>query len=119
MTNTTKQLKGLFNLDHNIKLYIPSTIDIDKKIDPGIFIDDTLELFSNEFGGATSYNAMGAWNSKIKGLVVEKVVIVEAFATADQVEASIEKIVSWAVVLKKSMNQEAISLEYDNKLYFI
>ena len=66
-----KTLKGLFNLDHNIKVYIPSTININEKIDTLKYIDEGLNKLSEYFGGSTSYEAIGAWQSS-KGLVKEK-----------------------------------------------
>ena len=114
-----KKLKALFSLDHNIKLYIPSTNDVNKAVDNSEQVDKVLTLFSKMFGGATSYNAVGAWQSDTKGLIKEKVKIVQSYATAEQVEQYIDKVIEYAETLKKEMSQEAISLEYDNKLYFI
>ncbi len=120
MTQLTKKtLKGLFSLDHNIKLYIPSTTDVDKKTDNTKQVNHTLKLFSDLFGGVTSYDAIGAWNSQEAGLVTEKVKIIESYATKEAVEAGLDKVIKYANKLKKDMSQEAISLEYDNKLYFI
>ncbi len=112
-------LKGLFSLDHNIRLYIPSTVSVDKKINNEQYVKDTLSLFSDLFGGATSYRAIGAWTSQAKGLVTENVTIVESFARSKEVEAGLEAVLKYAISLKKLLLQEAISLEYDNKLYFI
>jgi len=114
-----KQLRGLFSLDHNIKLYIPSTVNVDRKIDNSQHVTNTLALFSRLFGGATSYKAKGAWNSDAKGLVVESITIVESYGTADQMNDGLETVLKYASGLKATMNQEAISLEYDNRLYFV
>lgn len=110
---------GIFKLDHNIKLYIPSTINIDQTIDNQSIIDNTLKLFSGFFGGATSYDAKGAWLSSVKGLVVERIVIIESYATKDQIDTNLEAVLSYALKIKKELNQEAISLEYDNELYLV
>ena len=119
MTKTHKTLKGLFSLDHSIKLYIPSTIETNKSADNRAQVDETLILFSQLFGGATSYDAVGAWESAKAGLVKEKVKIVQSYATGEQVEESIDLVIRHAEQIKIEMSQEAISLEYDNKLYFI
>jgi len=116
---TPKELKALFSLDHNIKLYIPSTVDVDKKANTGKYITECLNLFGKLFGGATSFNARGAWVSDTAGLVVESVKIVEAYATAEGISEHIETVLKYALKRKKELKQEAISLEYDNKLYFI
>ena len=113
-----KALKGLFCLDHNVKIYVPSTIDVNKKIDNSSYVKQALELFSDLFGGATSYDAKGAWLSK-KGLVVEDVKIVESYATKEALEKGLNKVLRYAEKLKRELKQEAVSVEYDNKLYFI
>lgn len=114
-----KQLKGLFSLDHNIKIYIPSTINVNEKIDNSKYINEALALFGDSFGGATSYDAIGAWVSEDKGLITEGVKIVESYATREAIEANLTKIIKFGSKLKSELAQEAISLEYDNKLYFI
>lgn len=119
MTNIQKELKGLFSLDHNIKIYIPSTKDVSEQIDNSEYIKQALELFGASFGGATSYDAVGAWLSQEKGLVTEGVKIVESYATREAVEEHLGSVIVFANKLKKELTQEAISIEYDNKLYFI
>lgn len=118
-SSTPRQLKALFSLDHNIKLYIPSTKDIDKAADNGAYITEALELFGQLFGGATSYDASGAWVSQSHGLVVEAVKIVESYATSEAVAGGIESVLRLALKIKRELNQEAVSLEYDNRLYFV
>lgn len=119
MHNITRELHGIFKLDHSIKLYIPSTKDVDKVTDNTAVVNATLTLFSGLFGGATSYQARGAWTSKEAGLVVEAITIVESYGTADQVDKGIEEVLKWARQIKSDMKQEAVSLEYDNELYLV
>lgn len=114
-----KSLKGLFSLDHNIKVYIPSTVEVNNETDNSEQVTAALALFSGLFGGATSCDAIGAWQSKAAGLVTEKVKIVEAYADKKSLEGGLSEVIKFAETLKKDMKQEAISLEYDNKLYFI
>lgn len=119
MKTTQKTLQGLFSLDHNIKIYIPSTVDVDKKTDNSQQVKNALALFSDLFGGATSYDAIGAWKDKHSKLITEDVIIVESYATKESLETGLERVIKFAEQLKKEMSQEAVSLEYDNKLYFI
>jgi hypothetical protein len=114
-----KTLKNLFPLDHSIKLYIPSTIETNKPADNSKQVDQAIKLLSSLFGGATSYEAIGAWTDQAGELVKEKITIVQSFATAEQVEENIMDVVKHAQNLKNEMSQEAISLEYDGKLSFI
>ena len=117
-----KTLEGIFSLDHNIRLYIPSTKDIDKKINnTGYrgFINEALTKFGSWFGGATSFKAIGSWVSTSKGLIVEKITIVESYCDNKAVEAHLKDVIAFAKRIKIELKQGAISLEYDNKLYFI
>lgn len=113
-----RQLKGLFCLDHNIRLYIPTTINISEKADTATYLDKALHLFSRLFGGSTSYDAKGSWVSN-QNLVIESVQIVESYATKEQVARGLEEVIRFAHKIKTELKQEAVSLEYDNKLYFI
>lgn len=119
MAKQNKTLTGIFKLDHNIKIYIPGTISIDQTSDNTGIINDTLKLFSGYFGGSTSYEAKGAWLSSVKGLVVEKITIVESYATKQQVDEHLEAVLRHALKIKHDLKQEAVSLEYDNELYLI
>jgi len=123
MTNKIKSgskvLNGIFSLDHNIKIYIPSTVAVNVKANTDKTVTQALKHFGAWFGGATSYKAMGSWVSKDKGLIVEKITIVESYADAEGVEKHLKKVLSYARKLKKELSQEAISIEYDNRLYFI
>ena len=121
MKNKKRNLVGLFCLDHKIRLYVPGTVNTDQP-DPELqqkYVNKAMILFSNCFGGSTEFDAVGAWNSKVTGLVTESIKIVESYATKEQIEDQIDTVLNFATDLKSSMNQEAISLEYDNKLYFI
>lgn len=115
-----KALKGLFSLEHNIKLFVPSTTKVnqDGAELQKIYETKALELMSDLFGGATSYKAIGAWKSKL-GLVTEKVKIVESYGTDVQMENGIESVIGLAEEIKREMEQESVAIEYDNKLYFV
>src|SRR3990172_4433137 len=102
-TTNHKTLKGLFNLDHNIKIYIPSTVNVDKTIDTSRYIDAGMVLLSKCFGGSTSYEAIGAWQSEEKGLVKEKITIIESYATKKQVTDHSDKIISFCEKMKKNL----------------
>lgn len=119
MNTQQKQLAGLFCLDHNVKLYIPSTIHGDKATDNTPYITRALVLFSDLFGGATSYDAAGAWNSAKLGLIVENVKIVESYATKEQIQKGLADVIKYAGTLKNELSQESIAIEYDNKLYLL
>ena len=114
-----KQLEQLTKLDNNIKVYVPSTTDVDKKVDTSKQIDNTLTLLSSKFGGSTSTKGTGTWVSETSGLVKEEVTICESYCTGSALKNSLTEVIEYCEDLKKELSQEAISLEVNNKLYFI
>lgn len=66
-----KTLKNLIVLESNVKIYIPGTIAVNIAHDNSKFVDDTLKLLSNYFGGSTNYQAIGCWQSVNIGLIKE------------------------------------------------
>ena len=116
---TNRKLSALIPLNHNVKIFIPSTINVNETINNADYVDKTLSTFSDLFGGATSYKAMGAWSSIDSGLVKEKVIIVEAFCSEVQLESHIDTVIIYAEKIKADMAQEAIALQIDNKMYFV
>lgn len=117
--NAKTVLQHTFKLDHNIKLYIPSTDNVNEATDNSKYIAETLKAFSQWFGGATSYDAIGAWYSGSKGIVTEPVKIIESYATAEAVSQHIAEVLQLAERIKAELHQEAVSLEYDRELYLV
>ena len=115
------QLKGIFSLSISIKLFIPSTTEVDKDGSElqAIYERRALALFSELFGGATSYGAVGAWSSASAGLVTEKIQIVESFATTDAISTGMDAVMALAGEMKLAMGQEAIALQYQNEMFFL
>ena len=115
------ELKGVFSLSISIKLFIPSTTEVDKEGSAmqAIYERKALTLFSELFGGATSYGAIGAWSSASAGLVTEKIQIVESFASTDAVGTGFRKVLDFAEAMKNAMGQEAIALQYQNEMFFL
>ena len=113
-----KTLNNLICLDNNIKVYIPGTINVNREIDNSKYIDIALNLFSGLFGGSTKYEAIGTWIG-VKGLIKEKINIVESYCTEKQLKENISEVIEFCEKLKYDLNQENISLEVNNKLYLI
>lgn len=114
-----QKFKNLIPLNHKITIYIPSTQGVSAEADNSKHIEATAKLFSNCFGGATSTQAVGYWMSDTEGLVKEHPVLVYAYAQEEDFIKNIDLIIDYCFQLKEELQQEAISLEVDNKLYFI
>jgi len=115
-----KKLANLFKLSHKISLYVPTRDRNNKPVDKKVInnmLDLTAKTFSEVNGGATSTQALGYWKTLEGKLIKEKVTIV--FSYCENLEIAIEKAIEIGEKLKIMSNQEAISLEVNNEIYFI
>jgi hypothetical protein len=111
-----KRLVGMFTLSHKVAAYIPATINVNEEIDNTPYVEEMASIMSKEFGGATSTPANGFWMSESMGLIKEKTTIV--FAYAESIE-NLDPIVDYLLKLKEELNQEAMAIEIDGKMYFL
>lgn len=114
-----KKLKNLISLNQNVKIYIPSTTDINKEVDTSLHVEQALSLLASSFGGATSYQAFGAWLSASGQLIKEKVTVCEAFCKEIEIQEKIEDIYDFCLKLKIDLKQEAIALEVNGTLHLV
>jgi hypothetical protein len=114
-----KKLKNLIELSSNVKIYVPSTVNVNQSVDNAVIIDKILSELSGMFGGATKFDAIGCWQSQQAGLVKEKITICQSYCNEEQLKGNIERVIEICENLKSEMSQEAISLEVNNKLYFV
>jgi hypothetical protein len=111
-------LKGQFYLEDTVKIYVPSTYDMDEPIDNTPYVDETLTKFSEMFGGATAIDGTGSWLSDDNQLVKEKVTIVYSFAE-NLNKKNLKEVVDYARYLKEEMKQSSVSIEVNGKMFFI
>lgn len=114
-----KQLKNCIKLSCQVKIYVPSTIDINESFDSTEWIEKTLCILSQEFGGATATSALGAWVTNQGSLVKENVSVIFAYATQEKLEKSVEKVYDFCLGMKLALRQEAIALEINGDMYLI
>lgn len=114
-----KNLDFLFPLNCEVAIFVPSTINVNEAIDNTQFVKTTLAKMSCLFGGATAQSAFGGWVAEGGNLVTEKVTIVYANCTSEQLENNIAECVDYAKQLCKQMSQECISVRVNGKLGFI
>ncbi|KON96985.1 DUF3574 domain-containing protein [Aneurinibacillus migulanus] len=111
-------LHGQFYLEDVVKIYVPSTYNVDQPIDNTPYVHKSLRKFSEMFGGATAIDGTGAWLSDDNQLVKEKVTIVYSFVE-DLDKKKLNQVVDYAQSLKEEMKQSSVSLEVNGKMYFI
>ena len=113
------KLKNMFKLSSKVTVYIPSTTDINKPIDNTQYVNECASLLSECFGGATSTPALGYWISNTAGLVKENTTMIFAYASDSDLQANIEKVITFCENLKVELTQDAIALEINGEMYFI
>ena len=104
---------------HNIAVFIPSTMEVDKPIDTDEYVKEVLNFMAERFGGATSREGSGVWNSVDVGLVGETVHIVESYMNQQDMNRHLDEVVALVKRLKLELSQEAMALEVDRKLTLI
>ena len=119
MIDQIDELNNLFVLSSHVRIYVPSTVDVDKVSDTAEQLEDTKRVMANWFGGATAYRALGSWLSGAGGLVEEDVTIVESYCSEDQLTAHVGDVITHARHLKAVLSQESIAIEVQHKLYLV
>ena len=109
----------MYSLTTKIAIYVPSTIDIDSPVDNSAQVEKTAVFLSDLFGGCTACDVSGYWITQEKQLVRENPAVVYAYTTEDKAQAAEGKIIEYVMEMKKEMHQECISVEYNNRLYFV
>ena len=103
-------------------IYVPSTKDVNTPADNAAEVQNTLAFLAERFGGATAYDARGAWQTVKDGkqlTVTEPVTICVAYCSARAYFAERAAVVAYCRTLCANMTQDAISLETRFGLRFI
>lgn len=112
-------LQGLFTLEGQVTIYVPSTTGIDQETDTQAFVDSFLTSLSKMFGGATAEKVQGAWVSDTKGLVKEGITKVYAFAEPTELDANLSAIIAQVKEMKDQLSQDAVGIEVNGKFYLV
>ena len=110
--------KALFTLSNKVTVYIPATVNINENIDNTKYVERAATLLSELFGGATATEAIGFWTSPTAGLVKERTTLVFAYADQEALRAGIDKVVDFALDLKKELNQDSVAVEINGEMNF-
>jgi hypothetical protein len=113
-----KKLKNTSPLSCFVRIYVPSTININESDDSIFWPNKALELLCKLFGGSTCMPSYGAWLSEGK-LVKEKIKIIFSHCTEEQLQNSLDEICDFCLKMKSELKQEAISLDINNELFLI
>lgn len=119
LTHTLHEVHRRLSLNHEVSLFVPSTMDVSQQVDNGQQVKEALSFLGNLFGGATSSSAEGAWRSEDDGLVTEQVTIVRTFVSRKALDTHLDDVIGFATHLKQTMKQEAVAISVDSQLILV
>lgn len=104
-------VKGGYGVD--IKVTVPSTKDVDKKLSSkqmNARVGEVVSFFNKSFGGTTRILGKGSWYSNDKKKDIhENVAVVESFANHKDFRNSSRKINDFLTSKKKEWGQESLA----------
>lgn len=94
----------MFKFSVTIPSMIGDQVDTNAQADQ---TDKAMALFSDLFDGTTAHNAIGAWKDDTGKLVLESVVVVEAYADSD---SNAQAVRDFAAKLQHDMRQDCVAV---------
>ncbi|MEM9983648.1 MAG: cyclic nucleotide-binding domain-containing protein, partial [Bacteroidota bacterium] len=101
---------------NSVGIYIPTTVDGNKPIDTSVYVEEAKSFMGQRFGGATGRVASGVWYSEKLGIIDEVVYHIHSYTTQEQLNLHLDEVIGYIKKLKRTLNQEAMALEVNNKL---
>jgi hypothetical protein len=114
--------KESFDLPLEMAVYVPSTEKANQIISKREFakrIEDVQVYLSQLFGGFSSVDVEGGYESSEKGLIQEDVTKVVAFGNRDGFEDKFNRLMNKIVDWCKAWSQESIGFEFEGDLFYI
>lgn len=104
-------------LNNVIKLYIPSNIKgiVNKELQE-LYTNKAIELLSLKYGGATLNNTIGAWLDNNNNIVKEDITVVYSYMEDTIIS---KEIIEFMEALKNDMQQDAVTIEFNQSMTFI
>jgi len=113
---------NIMELPIKTAIFVPSTEE-DRSVSRGTFlkrIKETRTFLDKTFGGSTRMKGVGSWESeKSNKIIDENIVIVESYSTKPNYLKNDQLLRDFIQKKLKTWKQQAISVEYKNKLYII
>jgi hypothetical protein len=114
-----KQMLWQFDLNCRWAIYVPSTKNVNEKIDNTDEVKRVIGELSDLFGGATATQAIGGWRCANGEVVVENVTIVYSFCNSEQSVMHAKDVIGIAQRICKEYGQEAVTVEYNGQVKFV
>jgi hypothetical protein len=122
MMQEVPSIESVAALNGYVAIYVPSAVNAVEHIDHGhheAICKYVSQIFSELFGGATMYKAIGAYKSNGGSMVYEDVTVVKSFGKQQDILDNWEVIYNMAVELREELAQECVSVEVNGALAFV
>ena len=116
-TTTTNAIS--YDMDNKVSIYVPSTVNVNQRINNKKQVLSIIKQMSLLFGGATSYKCTGGWIANNGDIITEQVNIVYSFCDKKSLHNNLANVINICQQIKKDMKQEAVTLEINGKATFI
>ena len=116
-TTTTNVIS--YDMDNKVSIYVPSTVNINQRINNKKQVVSIIKQMSLLFGGATLYKCTGGWVTDTGDIVTERINIVYSFCDKKSLQNNLSNVINICQQIKKDMKQEAVTLEINGKATFI
>lgn len=109
------------NQNNQISIFIPSTTNINQKVDNKKYIEHSLNYLERfyDITRINHYNTKGSWYSEDKKQVIEEDITIMTVNTAELTEVDISIFVELANWIKKEMAQEGVSISINTSLAIV
>ena len=105
-------------LNRSVAVYVPSNSQ-GHKFDNRPTVRKVSKELARLFGGSTSYQARGSWLNDKGRLINEDITIVKSYCNQALFAKYKKQVIRLGNSLKHDLNQDAISLEFNNTLRII
>ena len=102
-TTTTNVIS--YDMDNKVSIYVPSTVNVNQRINNNKQVLSIIKQMSLLFGGATSYKCTGGWVADNGEIVTEQVNIVYSFCDKKSLQDNLPKVINICQQIKKDMSR--------------
>lgn len=102
-----------------VALYVPTTVHLSQPTDTMKYVQLVQVRFCSWFGGATTQQVTGDYESNDGGCVHETIYIVRSYCTTEQLENHFLDVVELGERLRQELDQESITGEKNGEMFFM
>ncbi|WP_017716232.1 hypothetical protein [Kamptonema formosum] len=119
LPQVARRLKKAERLERKVAIYVPTTVDVNVPADTSLHVEQTRQLMTQLFGGATWNEQDGAYMSDVAGMVREKSIVVRSNTTTEVLDRHFLTLVGFVGELQYQLRQETMAMELDGEMLLL